>query len=57
MASFSAVGGPMWMVFGTLVQNGMPTAVIWSKSKPGAEFQYGGRLFVKTVNSYNSEVN
>jgi len=57
MASFSAVGGPMWMVFGTLVQNDMPTAVIWSKSKPGAEFQYGGRLFVKTVNSYNSEVN
>jgi len=26
------------------VQNDMSTAVIWSKSKPGVEFQYGGHL-------------
>jgi len=26
------------------MQNGMSTAVIWSKSKPEADFQYGGRL-------------
>jgi len=26
------------------VQNDMSTAVIWSKSKPDVEFQYGGRL-------------
>jgi len=30
--------------FRRLVQNGMSTAVMWSKSKPGVEFQYGGRL-------------
>jgi len=27
-----------------MVQNNMSTAVIWSKSKPDVEFQYGGRL-------------
>jgi len=27
-----------------LVQNDMSTAVMWSKSKPDVEFQYGGRL-------------
>jgi len=26
------------------VQNDMSTAVIWSKSEPDVEFQYGGRL-------------
>jgi len=26
------------------VQNDMSTAVMWSKSKPDVEFQYGGRL-------------
>jgi len=26
------------------VQNDMSTAVMWSKSKPDIEFQYGGRL-------------
>jgi len=36
------------------VQNDMPTAVIWSKSKPEVEFQYGGRLFLETINSYIS---
>ena len=27
-----------------LVQNDITTAVMWSKSKPDVEFQYGGRL-------------
>jgi len=45
MASFSsAKGSPIWIKFRRLVQNDMSTAVIWSKSKPGVEFQYGGRL-------------
>jgi len=39
-----------WIKFGRLVQNGMSTAVIWSKSKPELEFQYGGRLFGLTEN-------
>jgi len=30
--------------FRRLVQNDMSTTVMWSKSKPDVEFQYGGRL-------------
>ena len=41
---FSAEGGPSWTKFRRLVQNDMSTAVMWSKSKPDVEFQYGGRL-------------
>ena len=41
---FYAEGGPIWIKFRRLVQNGMSTVVIWSKSKPEAEFQYAGRL-------------
>jgi len=41
---FSAEGGPIWIKFLRLVQNDMSTAVIWSKSKPEVEFQYGRRL-------------
>jgi len=41
---FSAEGGPIWIKFWRLVQNDMLTAVMWSKSKPDVEFQYGGRL-------------
>jgi len=41
---FSDEGGPMWIKFPRLVQNDMLTAVIWSKSKPDVEFQYGRRL-------------
>ena len=42
---FSAEGGSIWWIkFRRLVQNDMSTAVIWSKSKPDVEFQYGGRL-------------
>jgi len=43
-SSFSAEGSPIWIKFRRLVQNDMSTAVIWSKSKPDVEFQYGGRL-------------
>jgi len=35
-----------------MVHNDMPIAVIWSKSKPEVEFQYGWRLFFQTGNSY-----
>ena len=28
-----------------LVQNDMPSTVMWSTPKPEVEFQYGGRLF------------
>ena len=42
--TFSAEGGPIWIKFRRLVQNDMSTAVIWSKSQPDVEFQYGGRL-------------
>jgi len=41
---FSAEGGPIWIKFRRLVQNDISTAVMWSKSKPDVEFQYGGRL-------------
>ena len=41
---FSAKAGPIWIKFCRLVQNDMSTAVIWSKSKPDVEFQYGGLL-------------
>jgi len=41
---FCAEGGPIWIKFRRLLQNDMSTAVIWSKSKPDVEFQYGGRL-------------
>ena len=34
----------IWIKFWRLVQNDMLTAVMWSKSKPDVEFQYGGRL-------------
>jgi len=32
----------------------MPTAAMWSKSKPEVDYQYGGRLFFQTGNSYIS---
>jgi len=46
----------IWMKFGRLVQNDMPTVVIRSKSKPEIEFQYGGNLLFQTENSYISAV-
>ena len=41
---FSAEGPPIWIKFRRVVQNDMSTAVMWSKSKPDVEFQYGGHL-------------
>ena len=37
-------GSPIWIKLRRLVQNDMSTEVIWSKSKPDVEFQYGGHL-------------
>jgi len=42
MSFFSAEVGPIWIKFWRLVQNDMSTAVMWSKSKPDVELQYGG---------------
>jgi len=41
---FSDEGGPIWTKFRILMQNDMSTAVIWLKSKPEVEFQYGRHL-------------
>jgi len=41
---FSAEGGPIRIKLWRLVQNDISTAVLWSKSKPVVEFQYGRRL-------------
>ena len=39
---FSSEGDPIWIKFRRLVLNDMSTAVMWSKSIPDVEFQYGG---------------
>jgi len=38
------------------VQNDMSTVVMWSKSKPDVEFQYGGRLGEFSGMSFQSHV-
>ena len=43
----SAVCAPIWMKFGSLMQNDMQITRKWSRSKPEVEFQYGGRVFFK----------
>ena len=48
--------GPIWKKFGILMQNRMPMTVTWSKLKPEVEFQYGGRSFSQTGNSYITDV-
>jgi len=53
---FSAESGPIWIKFRRLVQNDMSTAVIWLKSKPEVEFQYGGRLGESNGMSFRSHV-
>ena len=53
---FSAEGGPIWIKFRRLMQNNMSTAVMWSKSKPDVEFQYGGRLGEFNGMSFHSHV-
>ena len=42
--NFYSEGGLIWIKFRRLVQNDMSIAVMWSKSKPHVEFQYGRRL-------------
>jgi len=41
---FFCRGWSIWIKFWRLMQHDMSTAVMWSKSKPDVEFQYGGRL-------------
>jgi len=53
---FSAEGGPIWIKFRRLVQNDMSTAMMWSKSKPDVEFEYGRRLREFNGTSYQSHV-
>ena len=54
---FSAEGGPNWIKFSSrLVQNDTSTAVMWSKSKPDVEFEYGRRLREFNGTSYQSHV-
>ena len=44
------------MQFGTPMENHMPIAVKWSKSKREVELRYGGRLFSETGSSNVSAV-
>jgi len=46
------------MKFGNFMQNTgiVRITMMWSKSKPEEEFQYGGRLFLQNGNSYISAV-
>jgi len=51
------VGAPIWTNFGSLIQNNMQLTANWSGLKPKVEFQYGGRLYFETGNSYISAAN
>ena len=53
----SAMGAPIWMKFGSLMQNNMRITANWSRSKPEVEFQYGGCLYFETGSSYISAAN
>ena len=48
---------PIWTKFDTLIQNNMHITARWSISKLEVEFQYGGRLYFETGNSYISATN
>ena len=50
------MGSPIWTKFGRLIRNSMQFTASWSRSKPVVEFQYGGRLYLKTGSSYISAV-
>jgi len=54
MTSFFCRGWSNLVEFSRLVQNDMPTAMIWLKWKLEVEFQYGGHLFFESGNSYIS---
>ena len=45
---------PIWMKFGSLMQNNMQITAKWSRSKPKVEFQHGGRLYFENGSSYIS---
>jgi len=51
------VGAPIWTKIGSLIQNNMQITANWSRSKPEVKFQYGGRLYFETENSYISAAN
>jgi len=53
---FSAEGCPIWIKFCRVVPNDISTAMIWSKSKPDVEFQYGGYLGEFHCMSYQSHI-
>ena len=56
----SAVGAPIWMKFGSLMQKNMQITADtanWSRSKSEVEFQYGGGLYFENGNSYISAAN
>jgi len=46
------VADPIWTKFGIFLQNVMRITVMWSKSTPEEEFQYGGCFFLQNGNSY-----
>jgi len=39
------------------MQNNIQITANWSRSKPKVDFQYGGRLYLETGNSYMSAAN
>jgi len=49
-----ALGGPIWLKFGSFMQNIMRISAKWSKSKPEVEFQYSGRLFFPNGNNVST---
>jgi len=51
------VGAPILTKFGSLIKNNMQITANWSRSKPEAEFQYGGRLYLESGSSYISAAN
>jgi len=50
----SAADRPIKIKFGRLLQNDMPMTINRSKPKPKVKFQYGGRPFAETGNSFIS---
>ena len=50
----SALDAPIWTKFGSLMQNNVQITANLSRSKSVVEFQYGGRLYFETGNSYIS---
>jgi len=57
MTSYFRSGDPIWTKFGNLMQKNIQITANWSRSKPEVEFQYGGRLYFETGNSYISTAN